>query len=388
MPKRELKQINVYDIDPTNMSTSDALYNDALRVPEGKYRMGKASLYSREIGNGLMAYLMQKRSLYVSDPSMDHLLYIAREGGYAKSINDIDSKEFAAIMHLGKDIQNCQLGVSNDEVNMQVMSLNFHDDPILSESTFGRKVHAQSLSDLHLHVFSLTDQELIRIEQVDYCQINKRLQDYMVDPITPFITSVLTKPEYFNILLSNTNSFESVNFQDGRIILDTTPTDLDNLEFCRDIQQLVQNYCEIQHELAALFVDKESLDDRGMPIPFDKNIIERNISQYCSERPFLNNSDKRYLTRLGGVLRRSDSIGQVDRVFLRGAAYTLSMITQPHTNEVIVDLSPRVISTGNALSALGYLYKKTQPDATYIEVRNRRDEAIIKQLARMNNDEC
>lgn len=380
---KQLNLIQIGDVPQSEMTTSDVLYHEGRRSANGSQNLEEAAIHTIPINDELGIYVMSKRNPYVASPGLDCMLYVAKEEGCVRSILELDAPTFATVLKAAVAVLQHQSRVAEVGVGKQIISINYHDNPILDIDVFGKKVHAQSLMDLHLHAFTLTEDELANIRDVNVADISQSLKDYMVDPFLPIIDRFMINPEVLNFLLSGTSAFSLEDSAFEGISLRVQSEIIGTPLLANNLQQLISNYHELFGIISDIFVNDQSIDTKSMPIPRPYEEVQSRLSEF-SER-FLPSDPvlQRCLYRVGKLLKKSDIITTAsERIFLRGLAYTLSIITEIGESGAIVRLSPRVISTGNALTALGLFYQKLPiVDSNWLELRAIRETALHKFLS-------
>lgn len=356
-----LKLIKIGDVPNEQMQTSDQMYNEGRRVQFAQQRLQNASVYFEETENSEIGfYVMPKRNPYVPEPSMDHMIYIAKEEGTIRSMAELSPDLAAKLFGLGFKIAGLyeEIGEDHGGIALNVMSLNYHGNPIYDQSVFGKKVHAQSIKDMHLHVFAITEDTYQSLEDVNIAKLNKMLKDYMLDPFEIVLRSLydtslisdLLEPKSFQRIIDN--RFEGLSFT-------FNPTLLVQSDFYSELINLHVKLEDLYQRVAGIFVDLNNQDTRGMPILHSAPQIDQNVESFISSLSIYPRRLETILQRVGRVIKSSELIADPsERVFLRGLAYTMSIIDDKRTGRYILNISPRVFSTGNALTSLRLLYQK------------------------------
>lgn len=377
----EFKKITVGDVPQEDMTTTDELYDNGRRVTGGKTGLEQASFYHADISADIGLYVVPKRSPYLAEPALDNMVYVAKERGAVKSIDQLDADElketFTTIFKLQQAYE--QLA----PIQAHVLSTSFHANPIYDQSIFGKKVHAQSLRDLHFHAFSFSKKEVDTIKTTPRQSLGKNFQDYMDDPLNSLIKGLTQEQSLIKRLLGSTSTLQSVGGGPAEgVRFSFDHSSINNLSFYRDIQQIHANINGIYEDIANLFVDLSEIDNKQMPKRLPTIESEERVTKFIEGYSITSAENRRRLMFLARNLKAGEDVSSLqERVFLRGCAYTMFM--GRHAGEPQRDLyfAPRIVSTGNALSSLGFFYQK-EPiiDAGWISLRDRRQEEIGKLL--------
>jgi hypothetical protein len=149
-----------------------------------------------------------------------------------------------------------------------------------------------------------------------------------------------------------------------------------------DLQRVHGNVVNIYDEVASLFVDLSTLDNKHMPIRLTEEESLSKVIKFVNNYGIKSDLVKRRLDFLASNLRTGESVTTSnERVFLRGCAYTMVMANRHGKELQDVHFAPRLVSTGNALSVLGFFYQKEAiVDLNWIRTRDERQEFIAKYL--------
>ncbi len=377
--------ITIGDVPKGNMSTSDALYEQGRRIEGGQAQLEQASFLYRDLSATLGAYLFPKRNPYIAEPGLDNMLYIARENDTVNSIDALSPhelqrtfQELFALHHAYSEIT---------PTRAHVISTSFHVDPIYDQSVFGKKVHVQSLPDLHFHAFAISEHEASTLQEVRSSTLSKGFQDYMDDPFNTLITNLLEVPSIQEHLVRGTSSFTSIDL--GRsegIKLSFRPDQLNDIQFYEDLQIFHSNLVALYGEITSLFIDTNDIDHTGMPRRRSTIEAETRLASFLIEYQVNSESVIRWLSFLAHNLKSGEDVrSNTERVFLRGCAYTMYMAYEEGETPDSIYFAPRLVSTGNGLSALGFFYQKAPiVDETWLLQRDLRQEQIRSILEDQN----
>jgi len=234
---------------------------------------------------------------------------------------------------------------------------------------------------MHLHIFAITEDTLRSFEDVAVSDLSKTLKDYMLEPFETVLKSLydtnlpdsILDPELFKRL--EDSSFEGLSFEfDPRLLEEDT--------FYTEIISLHSRLENLYQKVASIFVDLNLLDSNGMPVLHLSDQINNNIQYFITSLSSHPETLKTILQRVGRVIKSSELItNPSERVFLRGLAYRMSVIDDKKTGKYILNVSPRIFSTGNALTSLRLLYKKVPiVDDEWIEKRAERESYMQNNL--------
>lgn len=367
-------------VNPNAIPTSDQMYNHGRRHYSGKANLEIASIYHHNIDPYSGLYLFPKRTPYITEPGLDNMLYFAQDNRSTPSINDIKPGYLQLAFRLLESIQLVYHNLA--PIRREVISINYHDNPILDKNVFGKKVSAQSLGDLHFHVFSFTENELSHTIDLPYDSLKKSTKDYLIDPFSVFVLQLASEPSIQGMLLKGIQNFQiSEKREYEGIPIDIGSEGLSSAAFCRDLSQLHRNTIEIYKHLVGLYVSFNTCDKKLMPVKHNEAEIRLRIAEFLEKHKISDNVLKRNLYRVGKILRPAEGQNYPEsRVFLRGLAYVLYLVkNEDGTNKLY--LSPKLISSGNAISALGYLSKNDfELDDEWLRKRDLRQKEIGKFL--------
>ena len=79
------------------------------------------------------------------------MLFVAKHDGTVGAITDLSSNEMAKLVKLGTAVEQTYETVTdaNDPIALELLAVNYHPNPLPESNAFGRKLHAQTLADLH-----------------------------------------------------------------------------------------------------------------------------------------------------------------------------------------------------------------------------------------------
>lgn len=380
-----LKLIKIGDVPPEEMTTSDQMYDEGRRVELAKERLEKASIYFQEDKDqGVGFYVMAKRNPYVPEPALDHMIYVAKEKGVIRSIDELSPSQLKNLFSISRQISNTYRNISEDHggLAMSVTSINFHDNPIYDQSVFGKKVHAQSIKDIHMHVFGITNDTINSLENVEVANLSQMLKDYMFEPFD-FVLQYIYQTSLVQDIIDRFSVIRRSSDQrfEG-LVLEFDKENQDSQTFYEEFIEIHRAFNYLYSMISKIFVDTDNLDSTGMPKVLPQEDIELNIIDFVNSLRYYPQELPLLLNKIGRLIIAGETAqGTQARVFLRGPAYTLTIINQEEDNKSLVSLSPRVFSTGNALTSLRLLYRKIPlVNNSWLETREDRQNMIAEKL--------
>jgi hypothetical protein len=252
-------------------------------------------------------------------------------------------------------------------------------------------LHAQTLKDLHVHVVGFQEQDVTEAAPLERKTVSKQEWRDLHDPFIALAEDLWKLPGVRSALLEGVNHLQP---EDEVVMPGMTFTvNADTLSsegVAKDLIQLHRNYLSLHERLSAMFVDATKHDFTGMPVLWDKDERNGRIEEFIREQAGgveVGNESLRgahtWLRRTSRLMRSGEDV-QADPshpdekiVFLRGPAYTLSILRHPGSEQAIVNLSPRVLSSGNFLASLR-LHKVVSGEVSpgWLAKRKTTEEAI------------
>ncbi len=370
-----LRLIRTGFVNPSAIPTSDQMYNQGRRYDSGEANLENASIYHCDVDPHSGLYLFPKRTPYIREPGLDNILYFAQDNKSTPSIDNVLPEHLQLAFQTLESVQLAYHDIA--PIIREVISINYHDNPILDKNVFGKKVSAQSLSDLHFHAFSFTEEEINNTTELPYNSLKKSTKDYLIDPFSIFVSRLASEPSIKRMLLKETQNFQISEAGDYEgIPIDIGSVNLSSATFCRDLCQLHRNVGDVYKYLVGLYVNFTSYDKKLMPIKYDEVEIESRMEEFLQQHP-IDAGLRRNLYRVGKILKLAEGQSYPgDRVFLRGLAYVLYIVKNGGGANKLY-FSPKLFSTGNAISALGYLSKNDyELDDEWLRIRDIRQKEI------------
>jgi hypothetical protein len=392
----ERKLLSSYRMSQDITGVPGELLRDAARTPGNMERLRAVSLASQKVDLGVEAFVMSKLRPYAPGPGFDHMIFVAKEGGMIRGIEDITPRDLSALLGMsGRILSTYEKNTEPDNhVAKEVIAINYHATPV-DEAVFDRKLYAQSLRDLHIHVvgfrandiqeLSASDKEAITHDQ--YAELREPIL-YLVDRLVkiPAIKQRLEKD------LTSLTKRDELRY--AGIGFGTEIKDLQNPVLSQDLIQLHHNLQHLYQEVSQLFVDPDRLDETGMPTLLAPSLRAQKIEEFfqaiASERTSSTHEAlRRAFLRLSASMKSGTEVQALSPqekrytpIFLRGFAYTLAIIRDPHTGALFITISPRILSTGNLLATLGY-HKVTgdAPPTDWLEAKKRNEKTISEALS-------
>lgn len=353
------------------------------KTPENLTILKKKAIASAKLAPNINIFAFRKARSYSIAPWLDCMLFVARDKEPVGSIAELSSNQLTQLLALGTKVLDSYKETADptDPVSLEALSVNYHEEPLRGGEAelFNRKLHAQTLDDLHLHAVAFRSSDLAIMEpfkKIDGESKNERSSsissDQLMELHDPLIRRVeeliLTSPiqraqftDGFSVLtLSDQSPYRGINF--------TIPLDmLSDPALAADLQLLHKRSRILYESLADLFVDRTQLDATNMPTLLGSSESLQRIQQFIADN-YPNAKDsvarkqlERYLTRLQHKLFSGEAIAGLPadtqrhtRIFLRNFGYTLSVISRPNEDHATVTLSPRLLSIGNLMTTLGW----------------------------------
>ena len=355
------------------------------------------SLGFRELGRDVTAMVFPKLKPHAPGPGMDHMIFVAKKNGYVRSLRDLSPEQAGEVLDMADVLmQEYEDAATPDNpVVRRVIAVNFHQNP-LEESALGKKLYAQTLADLHVHVVAFREQDEESTQEVEPGRLTKQERHDIQDPMMRVVELLAQEPairerlsQGLQILkIKDGAEFEGLNF--------AAPTGTDHKTLMQDLTTLHRNVGAVYQEIVTLFVEQERLDASGMPT------LRPSAERLANVRKFMGllhqgkeeigrGPLEKFLSRLSAIMRSGQSLKGLSPqqiaetpVFLRNYAYTMSVVQDRDSDEMVVNMAPRILSTGNMLSSLG-LHKipKGPPLPEYLAQRASVEQRISQRLSAM-----
>lgn len=371
------------------------LLRDAARVPGNMERLRAVSLASQKLTLDVEAFVMPKLRPYAPGPGFDHMIFVAKENGVIRGIEDVTPKELSTLLGMsGRILSTYEKNTEpTNRLQKEVIAINYHATPV-DEAVFDRKLYAQSLRDLHIHVVGFRANDIQELSAPDKEAITHDQYAELHEPLLFLVDRLMKIPAIKHLLEKNLNSLiKGDELPYAGIGFGTEIKDVQNPLLSQDLIQLHQNLQHLYQVVSRLFVDPERVDKTGMPSLLDPSQRAQKIETFFQEIASNKSASpheplKRAFLRLSALLKSGTEVQtlspeekQHTPIFLRGFAYTLAIIRDPRTGTLLITISPRILSTGNLLATLGY-YKVTgdAPPADWVEAKKRNEKAIAEAL--------
>lgn len=375
--------------------------------PQWREKLKKASIGVFEVGEKNEAFLMRKASTYSGEPGLDNMLVVYNPDKLVGSIGDLSPEEGHQIMEAiasleasYKESEEKHPQDSKHKIASTVVGINFHPHPV--KFIKERKMFAQTLKHLHIHVTGMTESDQQRMEKIDAEEMLKTAQDPKTRQMVKEMIADKKDPllEIFQAYFANQLALENdvikpkkekeagdvpfgVNFE----VKDKE--EMAKPEFFKELQNIHRRYQELYSRISSIFIDESKQDSYGMPVVRsyqerltrlasaagmeDLNIDEvndndidkmtQNVLGLKKER--LTDSERLAVRKFRLLIKKlkdlpAEETGEdlPQKILLRGAAYTLTMKTSPD-GRMIVNFAPRLISIGNMLDSMGFVRKRS-----------------------------
>ena len=385
-----------YRMPPETVKTS----NEDLELAGRQGNLEKLrnkSLGYRELGRDVTAMVFPKLKPYAPGPGMDHMIFVAKKNGYVRSLRDLSSEQGGEVLDMADVLMREyeDMATPDNPIVRRVIAINFHQNP-LEESALGKKLHAQTLADLHVHVVAFREQDRESTKEAKPGTLTKQERYDVQDPMMRVVELLAQEPairerlsQGLNVLkLKDSSEFEGLNFN--------APTGTDHKILMQDLATLHRNVGAVYQEIVSMFVDLEKLDASGMPSLRPSAERLANVKKFMGllhqgKEEIGRGPLEKFLSRLSAIMRSGQSLKSLSPqqiaetpVFLRNYAYTMSLVQDRGSDEMTVNMAPRILSTGNMLSSLG-LHKLAQglPSSEYLAQRTAAEQRISERLSEM-----
>ena len=350
------------------------------------------SFGSREIAPDIQALVLPKLKPYAPGPGMDQMIFVAKKDGVVSGLADLEPDQLVNLFEMAKEMEDVyeQTSDPTNPITKKILAINYHQNP-LSEKVFQKKLHAQTLKDLHVHVTAWREQDLEDLSSPKKSLLSKQERRDVQDPLmrvveelakNPMIRKRLSEGLTTLHLAEGNSSFSGLNFSAEQAAQTGKP-------FAQDLITLHKNTEKLYNEIISLFVDSAHADRSGMPslrsdedralrlTAFLETIHEASAQAHRSEVAV-------YLRRLSRLLKSGEMLLEKDPtergktpIFLKSFAYTLSIIEEVGSGQVVVNMAPRLLSTGNMLATLG-LHKMAleAPPEEYLQQRKKVEKSL------------
>ncbi|MFH0928464.1 MAG: hypothetical protein V1821_03255 [bacterium] len=353
-----------------SQETLDALTRKALGViqlPEG----------------GAKAFILPKARLYSGLPGMDNMIFVAKEDQSVESIEQLDKADLQYLLTAAQGLQNIYREHEDEKhpITLNAVAINYRSNP-LPEQILNRKLHAQSLRNLHVHVTAFSEKD-VKTQSNPEERVPKRTRDNLRDPGLVIFNYLLKSKRAKELVIKDceTLTVEDAGSYPG--ITCKTEARLENIALSKDLIQLHENAQRLYETISNLFIDPSKTDKNGMPLPRSTKDQEHQIKEFAqtvfgSEDALIAERFINILKRFGRLLKKSSETAPDERVFLRGFAYTLGIIKKPEEENLRIVLTPRILSTGNISASLigSAVPSKTPPEQSWLRER----EAVFQDI--------
>jgi len=330
----------------------------------------------KSLGDKAWALILPKTTLYSRNAGYDNMVFIARENGMIGNISELSAKQLNDVLKYAGEIMETyrdEAEKGKTPLQLEAISISFHKNPV-SQDVFQKKLHAQTLKNLHLHVVGFNDAELDGDGEVGKREVPKKnwrnIYDPFLDPLARLSRNKAFCEKYyppFSMLTPGANTgMNGFGF-------DAKPDAIYEKKFAEDLIGLHNAFVALYHEISDLFVNERNSDEKGMPRLRKMEEREKRIGEFLKkfEGEYENKDDEVFVAKwvrrinrlmVGSVeASKKEPVPEKENIFLRGPAYTLSLLKQTKSERLLVNLSPRIMSYGNLLDDLG-LVKEVAPD--------------------------
>lgn len=138
------------------------------KTPENLTILKKKAIASAKLAPNINIFAFRKARSYSIAPWLDCMLFVARDKEPVGSIAELSSNQLTQLLALGTKVLDSYKETADptDPVSLEALSVNYHEEPLRGGEAelFNRKLHAQTLDDLHLHAVAFRSSDLAIME--------------------------------------------------------------------------------------------------------------------------------------------------------------------------------------------------------------------------------
>lgn len=338
--------------------------NGVVKVPE------EAVVNSFMLSADRQAVVVMKSRPYTDK---DGMLVVSgletNETPFVETVEDLHPSELARLLQIAEKAS----AVGAGENDSRFISINSHRSDSYGYGELPFNVRAQTLRNLHVH-FGVVEQSAIHPLTRE---LTKRERDDINDPMIRIVERLLSIPSVKNALFAGL-AFDFLGVRHGNIQLGSV--DISNDCVAGDLIILHKRLRELYGSVNSCFWDGSNLltsEIRAEKINswFDQMKDENGDDDTHSEQTI--EKLKRFFLWLNQHLSEVPRDGH--RIFLRGYASTTVFVRGVTDQSWQLMIAPRVISTGNALHAMGLVKNVVEPSAEFRKMR----QAYVEQLRQL-----
>ncbi|HCC83645.1 TPA: hypothetical protein DEP96_02230 [Candidatus Uhrbacteria bacterium] len=325
------------------------------------------ALVSESIGAETWGLILPKSKTYTTGAGLDNMLFVARAQERLTDVAQLTIPQLRRLLEMAEQLQQVykQQEDPNNPLVLQTVALNYHANPV-AKDVFKKKLAAQTLKDLHLHVVGFRASDVEGDKKLERGQITKQDWRDIHDPFLKVTNKLWAQPAIRVQFEQNLQILQPLEQPVLPGINFSVPVEkCSSPEFAHDLRILHEKYLIIYKKIAGLFVNVEKLDETGMPqlLPYDERVT---AIEWFGQELLVAATDAtsvetliKWLLRVskilvsGEVMRGSNDEAKDKTIFIRDPAYTMSLVKKLDSDIMIVNLAPRILSTGNLLATLG-----------------------------------
>ncbi len=354
------------------------------------------ALVSEPIGAETWGLVLPKGKTYTTGAGLDNMLFVARAHERLIDVAQLNTQQLQRLLEMAEQLQQVykQQEDPNNPLILQTVALNYHANPV-ARDVFKKKLAAQTLKDLHFHVVGFRASDVEGEKKLEREQVTKQDWRDIHDPFLKVTERLWAQPAVRASLMENLQILRPVEQADlAGVNFSVLPDEITSPELANDLQTLHNNYLAVYKRIAGLFVDLTKQDATGMPqlLAEDQRVeaIERFRQELLAEAPDEASIQIlfKWLLRMSKILvsgekiRDSVQAAKDKTVFIRDPAYTMSLTRELGSDQVLVNLAPRILSTGNFLAALGlHRVMGGEVTAEWLAEREKNEQAIVSHFA-------
>ena len=366
------------------------------RIPGNLDHLKSKALGYRGVDPHVHAFLLSKSKPYAPGPGFDHMIFVAKDKGLIGGLEDLRPEALSRVLGMSSEVLSVYEKNAEPEnpVVREFIAVNYHQDPV-KEEIFERKLHAQTLKDLHVHVVAFRRDDVQELAPLERANISRDQYVELNEPLSFIVDRLVAIPALRERLSAG---LQALRFTQGSQYSSLTFTpSADSLEdpyLSADLIQLHHNLATIYQELVELFVDTGTRDEAEMPVLHTPDRREQRIKDFFdtlkgseTPKPELLRLQKMFLG-LSKKLKSGTEVQalpieerQQTQIFLRSFAYTMAIIRDPLSHALTVTVSPRLLSAGNLLATLGYCKVTGEaPPAEWTSAKQRNEQNLREGL--------
>lgn len=364
-----VERVVVPNLDPSRISEIRSNTLGSLgECPTAIDRLLEHALYAESLGASSERYLAVVPKIRPYS-ALDFMIMAADEHQVIPSIAAMETAELQQQCVLASKLFTAYETLPEKETNpivLRALAVNYDAWP--SDADLLPK-RAQSIPTEHLHVFSYTLDEFQHSDLVPASELTKREQRRYFDPMSGYISSLLQLFAIGSAMEEGMLSMHSEAHPEYEGVTFMYEGSISDSRFAHDLQKLHKNGEKLFEQISA-FLNPETTDETGMPVRKTKvqqlDRLQYFLEMYPATTPEEVAIHQQLRRRSEWMIQRlfPSHLAKVTAAnrFHEEYAYTLLATQRVGSSSWIVNLTPRVISDGNALATLRqYRVPSTEP---------------------------